>query len=424
MTGVHAKKSPSAAERFHNCAGAIPYTDHLRAGGIPLSKGPHVAAAKGSAAHHLLELCLQEWLEPRNFEGQFIAVNSEKAWMTEKRPRAPYVFEIDAAMIEGVTAVYAYVHKRWEEMHVGKIELEGRTNPLPDREDTAGTADVTIHAWPTLLELVEYKNGRFYVKLQDNKQLLAYLLGRAKEADFIYDEYAITVIQPNAPGSDAEGGGRIRTLKVTPEDLLVFEVAHRTACERVDEAETALPVMPFEEWASVYLVAGDHCGLCEAAASCPARQAWAREITNLDFDDQPCELVPLRDEITIDRAAAVARWADQLRAYIAKCEEIVSRLLLKGQEIEGFEMRRKRAHRRWREDLPPEKIVEAMVNAGYISQSDAEKLYTKPELISGPQAEKLVPKDKRKRFSDSMLVKPAGQLVLARPKDDDAQGGA
>ena len=62
----------------------------------------------------------------------------------------------------------------------GELKLEARVNPLPERDDTGGTADVTIDIWPDLLEIADYKNGTgVYVPIENNWQTRSYLLGRA-----------------------------------------------------------------------------------------------------------------------------------------------------------------------------------------------------------------------------------------------------
>jgi hypothetical protein len=64
------------------------------------------------------------------------------------------------------------------------------------------------------------------VEHNDNDQLLAYLLGKALEAEVRHDQrYAVTVVQPNAPHEE----GRTRTVETTADELKAFQQRYRAA---------------------------------------------------------------------------------------------------------------------------------------------------------------------------------------------------
>ena len=421
MAGTHAKKSPSGAERFHNCAGAIPLIDSLP----PEQRASAGRAAQlGTAAHGLLERCLGERVHPSSYKGRVIElvgknedVSILKAGAKLPKAKGRVAFEVDAEMVENVGMAYDYVSG----MLAGyqKVFLEAKTNPLPDRDDTYGTADVTIDDWPLTLHVVDYKNGRVLVEHEDNEQLMSYLLGRAHDFGWDYEEYKITIVQPNAFHPE----GRIRTHTVTADDLRAFEAKHRAAVERVDEAAEAFDAVQtdeeFAEWAGKYLKAGPHCLMCNAMAICPAYRQMLADEAKLDFADDPTE--NLKFTITDpERARAVLKWAPYMQALIRACNGYVMATLLAGKPMDGLKLVRGKSTRRWRDDLTPDQIAKKMVKDGYLNGNEVAQLWTEPQLITAPQAEKLLPNKLRRKFNDEFLVKPEGSL-RAVPSDEPGE---
>jgi hypothetical protein len=204
---MHTKRSPSQAKKFGACAGTLAFCESLP----PEQRGVSGEAARiGTCTHKLIEHTLRNGEEPEAYRGRMIEIVNEGEDNEEtkilragaKTPGAGRVwYEVDSAMIDGATMMTDYVRKRCAElgMKESDLQLETRTNPLPDRDDTSGTADVTLDAWPLLLELADYKNGYLEVEHKDNDQLLAYLLGKALEMDMTHECYRVTVVQPNLP---------------------------------------------------------------------------------------------------------------------------------------------------------------------------------------------------------------------------------
>jgi hypothetical protein len=69
-------------------------------------------------------------------------------------------------------------------------------------------------------------------------------------------------------------------------------------------------------------------------------------------------------------------------------ERLAQRAMEAGFDVPGFKLVRGRSVRKFREDMNEPKLVAAILKGGFVK--DKAKLYTKPELISGPQAEKLL----------------------------------
>ena len=426
MAGVHAKKGPSGAERLHACPGALPLIATIpedeRAGSGP-------AAQLGTAAHFLLEKCLTERIPPSEFHDRIIELIGDKEDGSmlragAKQPKGDRVwFRVDDDMVDGVTLAYDYVLKRLAEVEDCKLMLESKTNPVPDRDDTWGTADVTIDSPFVLLEVVDYKNGYGLVEHRDNPQLLSYLAGRAHDTGWSHNEYQITVVQPNAAHDD----GRIRPFSVSREALLAFVDKHRAAAELSDLAADVLqdecdgdvnhPLELGGTWAEAYLHVGDHCTFCEAAVICPAKKRWMQNQAQVDFDDDP-PVIEDGFSLSAIEASKVLAWAPYLQRHIKAAKEVEKREVMSGRPMPGRKtVRNKSRGRKWKDDSNPHAVAAEMVKKGYVNDNERARLFTEPKLITGPQAEKLVPPKLRKGFEADFLIKPPGSLTTA-PLDD------
>lgn len=416
----HTKRSPSQAKRFLACPGALGFCETLPEHQRNQSG---IAAQIGTANHGLIERCLKSGENPEDYRGRVIELVGDEESVSILRAgaklpgRGRVFFEVDSDMIDGAETMTTYVRQRCKELGVGKeaVQTESRTNPLPDRDDTSGTADVTIDAWPALLEVVDYKNGWNVVEHEDNEQLLAYLLGKALEAKFAHELYKITVVQPNAPHE----AGRIRSVEATKAELLAFQKRYLSGIRTCEKAEAELEVLEPEQgsplpagWAKKWLAAGDHCLFCDAQPVCPARAKLAQSHAKADFAEEPRELdFPKRGA----EVARILEWAGPMESLIKAAELYARRDMEAGRDIPGFKLVRGRSNRKLRDDMPEPKLVASIVKGRFVKSAKA--LYSPPELLSGPQIEKLVPKEKRGAFNDKFLVKPEGSLTVARAND-------
>lgn len=414
----HAKRSPSQAKRFLACPGALVFCDSL-----PPEQHNHSspAAQMGTAAHGLVERCLRSDSNPEDYRGRIIELGGDEESVAILRQGAKTpgkdrtFFEVDSDMIDGAEMMTTYVRERCKALGVKEsaLQLETRTNPLPERDDTSGTADVTIDAWPGVLEVIDYKNGWNVVEHEDNEQLLAYLLGKALESEFVHEQYRVTVVQPNAGHEE----GRVRSFDTTAKELIAFQWRYREGIERCEAAEHDFgdPNMSREDWSDIWLHAGPHCLFCPAQAVCPARRQLAQIEAKIDFAEEPRELISRICDQDGAEVARVLYWAPTLEALIKAAELWALRSMESGHKVPGFKLVRGRSNRRLREDIPEGELVGSIVKGGYVAKPSS--LYTEPKLLSGPQIEKLVPKAKREQFEKEFLFKPEGKLTVAPEKD-------
>lgn len=424
----HAAKSPSKAEQFGNCAGSLALVEALPAHQKNISGD---AAKLGTCVHALIETCLGKGEEPEAYRGRLMTIGNDAAETCKllpksaKTPKNQYWCEVDDDIIDGATMFTDYVRARRAELggdEACEMELESRTNPLPDRDDTSGTADTTLKAWPIVLEVADYKNGWNIVEHFGNKQLRAYLLGKAIESNFEYARYRITVIQPNAEHED----GKIRFIECTAAELKAFQKEYRAMVEACDVAADAKgapkpgkdgkPVFA-PEWGSKYLKAAtdldkkDWCMFCDAKTVCPAYIFRRQAEASMDFQDEPEELEGPKTAADVSRILAWKPMFDALfkAAYMWGLNDLTNGVAVPGQKLVRSKGRRKF------KPLSVEELAGILVRKYKLTRDQI----FRDELKTGPQIEKLLPKKLRDKYNAELLFVPEGTLTMVR--DDDAR---
>jgi hypothetical protein len=424
----HAKRSPSQSKRFLSCPGSIIVCATLP---VEQQNPTNEAGLIGTCVHKIIEDSLRTGAEPETFRDRIIVLEGENhdAKILKRGAKAPKGadpwFIVDSAMIDGATVMVDYIYDRCFDLDLDTmsrkaIQLETRTNPLPERDDTSGTADVTLDAFPECLEVVDYKNGWNLVDHNDNDQLRSYLLGKVLEAiakGRRYKRYKITIVQPNAPHDE----GRIRSVEYTENELLEYQVTLREGIARNEVAENdkRAPKPDWEEldpkWAEKFLSPGEEtCFWCDARTVCPARIAMAKAQAIADFDDLdgPATYVEERTPSTISEAEKILAWAPAMQNLIAAATQWVQRSLEHGKPSTTHKLVRMKTNREWAEEFTPEQLAKNLRKSG-LANLEPGDLTTAPALKSGPQVEKLLKADKRKAFSELYLIKPQGRLTLA-----------
>lgn len=400
----HAKKSPSVAHQFFNCPGSLAFADSLPEGQISAQRNR--AGMYGTAAHFLLQMALTEYKDPFSYVGKWIGINpgGDAEWFIDCTEYYDLLIQITDHNAGSVKVAYDYVCERHKELK-GSIELESRTNPFPERKDTSGTADVTLCSSKEL-EVIDYKNGKILVEVEDNEQVLLYLLGKAKEAGWKHKRYRITIIQPNA----AHGGGAIRFFPVSKEYLKAFEYEALAKIESCDIAHNELETIPLLDWAKKWLKAGNHCLWCKGQGPCPARKALTAKQLATDFE---VEVESFEEFDDIEEAAKVVRWARQIRAHLTHAEQYLEAALKLGRDVPGYHLAPRNSHRIWAPWIPQKDLLDLLLNSDYFGEKEKQQLKDKWPL-TGPQAEKLVSPALRDFFSADYLYKPEGELVLTK----------
>lgn len=481
----HASLSASGTKEWGNCAGSIVLTALL-----PESQRDDTNdyARLGTCAHHLLETCLAEGVDTTAYLGRIIAIKDEAtpkerteiqkkgAKLDAVKKASTYATIVDQDMEEAVQETIDYVRSRLQvlfghqdtKLAVEKkqMRLETRLTVLVHRDDSFGTGDIILDAWPEVLEIVDYKNGSGVavevVEVDDttgllvpNLQLQSYALGTAEASGWDYQVYRFAVAQPRKPHAD----GRIRFHEVTPQDLMDFRTWLSKAADRVDEARAIAHEIGSDtpdgssavEIADAllkagYLTAGSQCTWCKAKYNrgfdqvCPGMKSATEAAAQMDFSDDPEDFDPEeRVPNTLHELGEVMKWVPILENFLKAVKAHAKERAFAGDTVPGFKIVRGRSPGRkfismrqaidtetgepvFQDDgLTPlmvpvtvEWLKEQLVN---VFKAPPEKLFKPADMRTAPQIEKEVPKPLRKAYGEALLWSPPGSLTLAPASD-------
>ena len=401
----HSNLSPSSAYQWFKCPASIPLKTDM---GNPNQSS--AASLEGTAAHGLLELCLTKGKSPEDYEGYYIHLKDGDFNKILKSASSFKDIEVTNDMVLAVESCAFYVRSRLCDLFpetfnnpedvkmtqyaISKdwLSVEKRSNPLPDRKDTGGTADVVLDAWPEIIEVIDYKHGSgIYVDIKGNLQTRQYLLGSL--GDEVYENYRHTIVQPRhyqsvGPASE----------DLTHEEMLAFKGDLIAACARVDDACKAAEGLTGNQLSQAmydlgYAVAGEHCLFCPSQSNCVASRKKMEELLQMDFADTPAAINTPPD------FAQLLEWAGFIKQYLRDIERQAIDHINMGGTIEGYTVTRGKGHRTWRKDISVAEVHETLVNEFGLDQ---ESFTT---LKSGPQVEAMLPKGRKADFG-KLLYQP------------------
>lgn len=124
-----------------------------------------------------------------------------------------------------------------------------------------GTLDVTLIEHFGVLEIIDYKYGKYVpVEATENAQLLTYGTGEAHRLKYNFETVKLTIIQPRSPHPE----GPVRSWSTPIETIFKWEDQLKRA---ISQSKMRKPPIK----------AGEHCFFCKAKAICPAFTPGATE---------------------------------------------------------------------------------------------------------------------------------------------------
>jgi hypothetical protein len=253
-----------------------------------------------------------------------------------------------------------------------------------------------------VLEIIDYKNGAgVFVTVKDNPQLLYYAAGVLRELPANQlrrlKTIKLTVVQPNAPGSDP-----VRSHEITPVDLLMWVddvlVPGVHACAQDDP-----PLVP-----------GAWCRFCPAIHVCPQLQQDANEMAKRDFADHILPDDPAELARNLDIAERAQMWINALQSYALE-------QLQRQVRVPGWELVPTRPTRRWNDEDPV--TAASLVDTGVTVNEVWET-----KLRSPAQLEKTLIRSARgreiwnNRIAPFLVENKSSGVKLARTRNSDAPG--
>lgn len=471
----HARLSASQTKQWWECAGSLAAIECFP----EKRSGSGIHAQEGTCAHALVERCLETGEEPEDYRDRIIEIvkpgtDEEGPSILKANAKCPpqphrVWFLVDDDMIDATSVMVNYVRSRLTEMgyeslgkdaaakclEEGVLALEKRTNPLPERDDTGGTADVTITDQLFEIEMVDYKHGKgVYVPVEGNKQLRSYLLGRVLDVFGDIDPdtlYRYTIVQPRNPDATAQSAPKydgVLTEAIKGAELRKFQKGLEVAAARVDQARAvandymtdygstgegvdSLLGHLFNEGYVSLGEDGSHCTFCDLKAECPAWTAKAQELAAVDFDDEP----EAPAELPLADLPQIMKWIPALDKWFRSIEARAKEALFAGQEVEGYKVVRNSGKRVLKntftvanEDGDPEEVtLDNVMLAQRIAEEfdldvgDIRQSAVVETMATGPQIEKLIKGkgsgERKKAFNDKYLDYQVGSLTIAPVED-------
>lgn len=310
MPEVHAKLSPSAAERWMTCPGSVVLSE-----GMPSRSSAY--ADEGTDAHSMAEMILK---------GKDLPA-------------------INADMYRHVSVYTNYVQELYANGDLLHVEKQIKVT-----DQVWGTADALVwNEAKAELHVVDLKYGAGVpVEVSNNLQLKIYALAALLTMKLPAKTVVATIVQPRLPHPD----GLIRSKEYAAVDLIDFHADLMNAQTNVGAAATfgeeylklrnRAPEAA-AEWEGKFLKPSEKgCRWCLAAPTCPKLKSQSTALAKKVFAPamayDPAELADVLDKLPLLEA-----WCKNVREFAYAEAE-------RGFVPPGYKLVEKRASRKWRDD--------------------------------------------------------------------------
>jgi len=401
----HARWSASSTAANWTCAGRMAMVS------IAPDEKDNIYAAQGTAAHEISEKALRGNKDCSQFLGDIMKIGD-------------FEIEITEELVYSAQTYVDYVVEQYDPTAGCHLFLEERYSleQLDPPFEAGGTCDAIILNPNTgVLEVIDFKNGRGIVDVNENKQtrtyaLMALLNAPKKLADSI-NYIKVTIIQPRAYHKD----GFIRSETFHIAELIEWTSELMKAMNRSKLALDAFELINgsrtlFDEWADKALTTGQ-CSFCPAYGICPKQRIEALAVAPKDakdwFEDITLETPPMISNsvpvLSPEELAHILDGLDMLEDWIKSVRGAAHAMAESGITIPGYLLVEKIGHRKWAAD--EEKIIYDLKNK--IKLSD-DQIFQK-KLSSPAQIEKIIG-SKRKEEIKNMYQSPITGTNLVSEK--------
>jgi len=325
------------------------------------------AAAGGTAAHQLNELCINSGAEPWEFIGTEIEVEG-------------YYFTVDEEMVNACNTFVDHYYEIVDQGYEVRIEESLKSEKHHLAKGTSDLTAIMLEGENPEVRIADYKHGVGVTVEPDSDQLKYYAAIVIEKYDIPRDvPVVLTIVQPRIPHPEG----------------VIRHCDDYTAGDIIDWFDNeVVPKMEESERDDAMLQTGKHCRFCpvKEANLCPALNA---ESSEFNPDEDPETLTGEELGERIEQAERIVNQLESLR------KEAMRRVLA-GQKVKGLKLVQKKATRVWKEGAE-EKLYELFGDDAY-----------KKTLLTPPQVEKL---PKGKGFVSSFAYKPDTGYTLASEDD-------
>lgn len=404
----HAKLSPSASERWINCAGSIEACKDIKDEG-------NEAAELGTGAHSLGERTLRAGYTAvdEKLIGKEIRFRYEKGQST---------LTVTSEMVEHVNVYVGRVVEVLQSRRKSKLNLEKRVDLRFIRKGMFGHSDTIIDdAANHALVVSDFKYGFVPVVLVGNEdallfgafdeadintQLLCYAAGALQEYLWLPEEVTLEIIQP-------------RSMEVPPVQSVTLPTDYvwdwamnvlKPAAAKADDPGS--PRTP-----------GHWCRFCPARFDCVELTQHVSNQAESDFTSivAPGATLPNPSKLSKEQLINILQWIPLIDAWCRETTQHVFNRMMSGEKFPGHKLVRGRGSRFWPQEnwqTTIEAFAEWFAAQGFTGMDVAElhKQILEPVQVKSPaQVEDLGPIFKK---AVKMLAeKKAGGLTLAVESD-------
>lgn len=380
MSG-HSKLGASGCKRWMACPASIALAVGLPQ--APTSK----YAEEGTLAHELAEQMLRN----------FYSIGDS---LIDKTIPA-LSFEPDSEMTQHVLKYCDFITDLTTSF-VGNFQtlIEEKVHIEWVDQELWGTADCIVYdPEENHMHVFDLKYGEgIMVDAEENPQLLFYAAGCFMK--FMPETITSYIIQPRANSGDT-----VKSWTYPASRIHEFEAELTEAVLQVDGYLNGAPDPGWEEpIGSSDVNPGDHCQFCPAKTICPKHLETFTDLT------AALENQILPQELTKELMLKVMEVKKELLDWIKGIEEAALDRLLKGEEIEGLKLVRKRTNRTWKDEA---KFIKKFGKrkttvTKVMTPAQAEKAFSKSEVAHYATQEEGQPtlaleSDKRKAIAPPAL---------------------
>ena len=326
----HSRLSCSGSDRFISCTGSLLLCEQLN----PTNKRTsNSAAAQGTVAHELCDLCITNRKKPEYYLGDTFTTDG-------------YSFIVDQEMADAVNVYLNYISglPSGENVHSEQwcsLEYLG----IPGLN--GGTTDaIVIDEKHKTIYIIDFKYGQgVVVEVTDNTQLKCYAAGAldllSSTLDVIGYIVKLVIVQPRAFHPD----GPVRELETTADDI--FDWANNILKPAALAAlQPGAPLTPNDK----------ACRFCSAAGDCPALYSKAQEMAVVDFDDieipEDSKFPPV-PTLTPTQKIGIMEHSAAIKAFITAVEGTIKNEMESGSQAYAthFKLVRKQTHRKFIDEI-------------------------------------------------------------------------
>ena len=363
---AHARLNASSSHRWMMCPPSVRLSEHF-------ADKPSVNAEEGTFLHELCELKLHRYLGDMDagaIEQQY-AEHRDNDFCTEEAESV--TDEYVAFCIETIEAVRSSCSDPL-------IMVEHRIDYSEYVPEGFGTGDLIIVA-DGVIEIIDFKGGRYRVEANRNSQLMLYGLGALLEFDPLYDIHSVrmSIVQPRVSNT--------ATYEMSADDLLRWaetEVRPRALLAYEGKGE---------------FCAGEHCRYCKARFNCRARSEYHMQLAQRDFK-QP-------DLLTDEEVADILPVAVSLNSWVQDLLAFATQQAVDGKRWPGYKLVAGRSNRKYTSEA---EVIRAATEAGYTD------IY-KTTLLGVGDLEKRMGRKAFQTVLGNYIIKPPGTPTLVPESD-------